>query len=496
VLKILIADDEPYVREGLLELINWKRHGFKVCAIGLDGNDTLDKIIKHEPHVVLIDIRMPGLTGIEVIRNAREKNMRCQFIILSGYSDFQYAKESILLDVYDYLVKPINEEELMTVISNVHDKVVKEQQMNDKLSQYQQFEHEKELKKLLAGKLDDFLEESTHSLTYQIAFIKEYNDEEKWLNQLTQRIQNLDVLQNSAGIILFFKNVNADFVQEVLSNIARKFQLKIALSKEDLLVKDVAQAYLDVKELMTHLFCFRDANVLTAKMIPTTESEWLETDEIYLAIEFSDAEQKQKAVKKLENYYQARNHSPEHIKGSLINFQSLMFQRFSYNYANLLLPDSKAMAHQIYEQETLQDILQLMAKHWDEIALNIKKSIDSDGDSIKKIKHYVKRYYHKDLSLKIVSQVLNYNATYLGKKFKLETGESFSKYVERVRIDKAKVYLGRDKMKVYEVAEKVGYCNIDYFYRKFKNHVGKSPKEYQIEYLLREATGKEGGRKI
>ena len=488
-LKILIADDEPYVREGLLDLINWESLGFEVCAIGYDGNDALDKIIKYRPHVVLIDIRMPGLTGIDVIRSAREKNISCQFIILSGYSDFQYAKESILLDVYDYLVKPINEEELIAVISNVKEKILKEQQMNDKLSLYQQFTHEKELKKLLAGEFDDG-EESINQITYQIAFIKDYADEEKWLDKLNQWAQNLDVLQNSEGITLFFKNANPIHVNEFLLNMARKFQLKIALSEENLHAKHIARSYNEVKALMTHLFCFRDAHILTAKMIPTIENDEIEIDDLYLAIEFSDQEKKQESVKKLENYYQARYHSPEQIKGNLINFQSLMLQKFNYHYPNLPLPEPKVMTRQVYGQKTLQDILQLMAKQWDDIALNIKESINSDDDSIKKIKHYVKRYYHEDLSLKKVSQVLNYNATYLGKKFKLETGESFSKYVDRIRIEKAKVFLRSDKMKVYEVSERVGYCNIDYFYRKFKNNVGKSPKEYQKEHL-----SKEGGRK-
>ena len=484
--KILIADDEPYVREGLLDLINWGNLGFVVCAVGQDGNDALNKIIKHKPHVVLIDIRMPCLTGIDVIRRVRERNIKCQFIILSGYSDFQYAKESILLDVYDYLVKPINEKELIKVISNVYDKVLVEQQINDKLSLYQQIEYEKELKKLLSGTIDSELEVNINQITYQIAFIKDYSDEEKWLNELKQRVQNLDILKNSEGITLFFKNTNANMIYDLLLTIARKFKLKIALSEENLRGKGIAPAYIEVKALMTHLFCFRDEHVLTAKMIPTIENDEVQIDELYLAIEFSEKEKKHEAIKTLETYYQGRYHLAEQIKGKLINFQSLMFQKFNYNYPNLSMPASTVMAHQIYRQETLQDILQLMLTQWNEIEIKIKESIDSDDDSIKKIKHYVNRYYNKDLSLKIVSQVLNYNATYLGKKFKLETGESFSKYVDRVRIEKAKVFLAQDKMKVYEVSECVGYCNIDYFYRKFKNYVGKSPKEYQKEYLLQE----------
>ena len=482
-LKVLIADDEPYIREGLIELVDWESLGFHICATSHDGDNAFDEIVKHRPHVVLIDIRMPGSTGIEVVRRIREQNISCQFIILSGYSDFEYAKESLLLEVYDYLVKPISQEELNIAILNVKKKIIQEQQMNDKLGMYQQFSREKALKNLLTG-LPKNEEINICELTYQIAFIKGFVDDVNCLKYQNPWVESMEILRNGEGITLFFKDANSSQVYNFLLKTAHKFQLKIALSEAGVLARHIARSYTEVKALATHLFCFRDTQVLTAKMIPIIENDELDIDELYLAIEFSDQEKRQELVKKIEKYYQARYHLAEQIKGNLINFQSLLFQKLKYHYTNLPLPDTKVMTHQIYQQETLQDILELIVKQWDEIAFNIKKSIDSDDDSIKKIKYYVGRYYHTNLSLKIVSQVLNYNATYLGKKFKLETGESFSKYVDRIRIEKAKIFLCQDNMKVYEVSERVGYCNIDYFYRKFKNHVGQSPKEYQKKVLL------------
>jgi len=484
-LKILIADDEPFIREGLLELVNWNDLGFEVCEVATDGDDALEKIIKHQPHVVLIDIKMPGLTGIEVIRKTRQRELACQFIVLSGYSDFEYAKESINLNVHDYLLKPITENDLIRVIKNVHEKVLTEQQTTDKLRLYQQFQKESTLKKLLRGELDDSLLEQTANITYQIAFIKETKNKEAWLTYLMQRASNMNVLQHSEGIVLFFENMNERKTCDLLSTAIKKHRFKLALSDALLTATDLAGAYIEVKNLMERLFCFRDEHILTRKMIPATQENTVDVCKLYLAIEFSDQEAKKQAQADLESYCQGKDATSERIKGYLTNFQALLFQKFNYAYSSLNIFEDARMQHQFQEQENLQDILELMLLQWNLISLEIKKQIDATDDGVKKVQHYVKRYYHQDLSLKIVSKILNYNATYLGKKFKLETGESFSKYVDRIRIEKAQIFLGRDKMKVYEVAEKVGYCNIDYFYRKFKNHTGKSPKEWQKEYLKR-----------
>ena len=482
-LKILIADDEPFIREGLMELVDWKMLGFEICEIAIDGDDALEKIIKHQPHVVLIDIKMPGLTGIEVIRKTRARGLNCQFIVLSGYSDFEYAKESINLNVHDYLLKPITENDLISVSKNVHEKILNEQQTTAKLRLYQQFEQETSLKKLLRGELDIVLSEQTAKNSYQIAFIKDTANKEAWITHLIQSAPTMNILQHSEGIVLFFVNMDEKKTFDILRAAIRKYQFKLALSDPFLSATDLADAYAEVKKLMERLFCFRDESLLTQKMIPVTMNEAVDVEKLYLAIEFSDQIAKAQAQTDLENYYKGKDSTSIHIKGRLTNFQALLFQKFSYTYSSLTIFEDERMQHQFQEQETLQDILELMLMQWNLISSEIKKQIDISDDGVKKVQHYVKRYYHQDLSLKIVSKILNYNATYLGKKFKLETGESFSKYVDRIRIEKAQTFLGRDKMKVYEVAEKVGYCNIDYFYRKFKNHTGKSPKEWQKEYL-------------
>ena len=116
---VLIADDEKNIREGLKCILDWESLGFHICGEASNGEDALSGILQNNPSLVLLDIRMPKLTGIDIIRIAREQGYEGKFIILSGYSDFAYAQAAIRYGVDFYLTKPIDEDELLTSIQTI-----------------------------------------------------------------------------------------------------------------------------------------------------------------------------------------------------------------------------------------------------------------------------------------------------------------------------------------------------------------------------------------
>lgn len=477
--NILIADDEPIIREGLMDLVDWENLGFNICAVATDGDDALEKIMTHHPDVVLIDIKMPGLTGIDVMKKTRAAGIDCAFVVLSGYSDFEYAKEAIHLNVFDYLLKPITQKDLLAALENVHERLSNKQDMSDKLKKYQQFQHDERLLGLLKG---EGVEDEKNK--YQLAYLKSVEND-GFITMLKAQFAGLHVLSHSEGIVLFFQNSHPSKVHEMLLKYGKMYEIKITLSPPEITCVTMKKTYEHLKQLMYGFFCFKDKYVLTEEMLQGENVEKIDIDSLYLAIEFCDHDVKMTALNQLEKKYTRHLYTPDHIRGRLSNFQALLFQKFNYHYPNLDF-SSSLMQHHFQDEDTLQDILVRMMGQWRVITEGIKKEIDETDDSVAQVQHYVKRYYHQELSLKIVAKILNYNATYLGKKFKTETGGSFSKYVDRIRIEKAKIYLTRDKAKVYEVSEKVGYCHIDYFYRKFKNHTGISPKEWQKQHLSKQ----------
>lgn len=128
-IKVLIADDELRICELIFRLVDWEAMGMSVIAVAHDGRETI-KIIKNEmPDIVITDIRMPGYNGVDVIRIGKEYNPEIQFIIISGYSQFDYAQNAIHYGVSDYLLKPVKEEELTKALMRIKNRIDKNNQM-------------------------------------------------------------------------------------------------------------------------------------------------------------------------------------------------------------------------------------------------------------------------------------------------------------------------------------------------------------------------------
>lgn len=120
VYKVAIIDDEEIVRNGISTLINWEEKGFEICAEGKDGRDGLQKILQYNPDLVLVDLKMPGLSGVEVIKEAQAWGFNGHFIIISGYSEAECAKYASSLGIKYYLLKPIDEEELLKIVKTIY----------------------------------------------------------------------------------------------------------------------------------------------------------------------------------------------------------------------------------------------------------------------------------------------------------------------------------------------------------------------------------------
>ena len=123
-LNVLIADDEAFVRQGLKYIIDWSEFGFLICGEAENGKDALDKIETTHPDLILLDIHMPLVFGTELIAKARQNGYTGEFIILSGYSDFEYAQIALQYGVSYYLTKPIQEDKLKEAVLSVREKIM------------------------------------------------------------------------------------------------------------------------------------------------------------------------------------------------------------------------------------------------------------------------------------------------------------------------------------------------------------------------------------
>lgn len=148
---LLIADDEKNIRDGLKCILDWEELGFTLCGEAANGEEALSSILKNNPSLVLLDIRMPKLSGIDIIRIAREQGYSGRFIILSGYSDFAYAQAAIRYGVEYYLTKPIDEDELLDAINTIREAIEQERRKSDNIALYREKAKDVILHELITG---------------------------------------------------------------------------------------------------------------------------------------------------------------------------------------------------------------------------------------------------------------------------------------------------------------------------------------------------------
>jgi len=350
----MIVDDEPSIRTGLPKIIDWEAYDFSISAVARNGDDAVKKLKQDYPDLIITDIKMPVMDGFGLIHHIRKvlNDSKMPFIILSGYDEFEYAKKALKYNVKSYLIKPVDEEELITVLDEVR----------------------KELSK--ANEFSDFYQERIENFSHEYVEIEEFK-------LLSEAIENNQT----------------DEIKRLVPLIFHRFA-------EERLHPNLVQLYLGN-------FLFKICNLIK---------------ELGGTIEAIDSKERLLTV---------------HV--SNINAARLqdLFLETCFNAA-------------YYLEE-------------------LKKSCRI----INRVKQYVEQYYYKNLRLKEMAERFYINPAYLGQLFKKETGMLFCQYVNEQRLQNAKKLLLRTDLPIYQIAERVGYKNVDYFICKFKEKENCTPAEYK-----------------
>ncbi|MBN2618001.1 MAG: response regulator transcription factor [Spirochaetales bacterium] len=492
-IDIIIADDEKLIREGLKTIINWEEQGFKIVAVARDGDECLDLLKHHKPDACIIDIRMPGKTGLDVIKEIRGDGLNTHFIILSGYKDFGYVKKALTYHADNYLLKPLDEDELIESLNQVKKFIEAEKTAYDPLN----------IDRLVKTYFRSFLGLSTEKQpdlnpsyinweSYQFLLInlpKESNLKlEEWLSN------------NNMGIVLstgvtttillkkyYLRSAGIKTINELFSEFLKGKPYDGCLSRSVKNIHELPDALDDVEELFNNRFLSSHSGITSNfyyKPYPKIKYGELDLKSgiqvIQKLIEVGNEQQIALTIHNfsLDMIYEEYNESMIKNWFSELSVAAIMSVVSDNN-----LPDDRVIGSselimiiqgctRLFELENkLSTILYN--------AIN-RQEIQSTETIIKKMKFMVEKHYMDNLKLKDLSDVLNYNSAYLGKLFKTEVGESFSCYLDKYRIERSKDLL-QSGLKVYQVAKKVGYSYVDYFHAKFKKYEGISPMEYKTQ---------------
>ena len=507
-MKLFIADDEIDVREGLRCLLDWSALGFYICGEGKNGQNTLEQLLKFQPDVVLLDIRMPKLSGLEVVMQSRKQGFCGKFIILSGYSDFSYAQGAIRLGVSCYLTKPIDEEALEKAVLEAKESILKEQENQKKLVQYRDKARDSILQEILCDKANytflDCHDIMLESSVYQVVQYTNYNQESfqtTWdfasiLRIANHRNNSLDYVKiENQNIILLKGDFAINRFQELVAHYISLPQkgspldsLFLTYARPVYAVEHIHLSFKDTQELMKRrFFCQFNQHALGYTDLPKdSETTGSETT-------FGNH-----CPQKIADYIQSGNRhmlmaSLEELKSGLYNsnmklsilkhyLADIMIQvksiiTHTYGNMNIPFPNNATIISTIGEKCYLYEILQFFTVHF-EMCMNAigsptRESVMDD------ILQYIRHNYQKSLKLGDIAELFGYNSSYLGKVFNKMVGKSFNSYIDEVRIENSVRLLLEHDHKVYEVAQLVGYTSVDYFHKKFKNYTGMSPAEYR-----------------
>lgn len=503
--NVIIVDDEQMVRNGIKTLLDWEEEGFEICAEGKDGKEGLSAILEYQPELVLIDIKMPGLNGIEVISESRKQGFQGQFIILTGFSEFEFAKSAISLGVKEYLLKPIDEDELLKIVRQISQELEKNEQISQYHSQNEAAARKGLLRRiLLNAESSDVMEQEIAlyhmNLDYGMFCVAVCQDHgmvpgeenqsflekiEKLVSGDTACMERL--LLDGQTMILIGKDVD---YQRWAERLKRKNEalkdtygsaLSIALGFNVCKWYDICHSYELARYLLEHEFLFGREQVLSMDFLSRDMEigEMLTAEYLEMLLEIGEMEGLERAVLQYQDFCAVHLKEESEIKVQVIQTLMILKNHLTEKYGpdKFTETEFQSAMQMIIAAEELNS---LMMRYLDVLKELFQKIGSSDaGTVIKRVYYYMEKNYSRDLKLESIAKFFNYNSAYLGKIFRKEIGESFNNVLDMIRITNARKLLEETDLKVYQVSEQVGYGNLDYFYMKFKKYMGVSPKEYR-----------------
>lgn len=508
-MNVLIADDEQPVLEGLQQIIDWESNGFSICGTAINGQEALDKILVLKPDLVLLDIRMPKMSGIEVVKAASEAGFSGKFIILSGLSDFKLAQTAMRYGVDFYLTKPIDEEELEQSVRTLKNMIEEEAKTSRSYSQYRDRAKENILKEILLDTCSyhslDLNDLHLHSDIYQVVAYGNYNQDTlhpAWNFSELMRVINqdnriYDILEIEQRKIVLLKGEFAlSRFRSLLDHYYAKPQkgspfdsIFLAYGRQVGRIQDIHLSYSDVCQLEDRrFFCMPGQHVVgydelhihlasTHLFTQDLAPKYAETFSNY--IQSHNPTLIADTLKDLSGYLTSCVAEITDIKHFLIDIYILVKQKIMQIFPQTDMPflANASVIILIEEKYYLYEIIEFLGEQFEMWMHSVGYS--SGENVLDEVLHYIHHNYRENLKLETLAPLFGYNSSYLGRLFTKKLNVNFNSYLDQVRIQKAKELLDDRSLKVYEIAERVGYSNVDYFHRKFKKYEGTSPAEYR-----------------
>lgn len=526
-LKLMIVDDESLFREALRKTIPWNDLGYEVCCEAENGFDALEKIAEYKPDVALVDINMPFMDGIELAAEIKESGMDIRVIIVTGYDEFNYARQAIEVGVENYLLKPINEEKLMKVLSSVKKKIdIKIHELKKKVSVYKPILKEMFLSNLLYGSrlftgeelknLKNSLETDMDNCPYQVVTIElcekqEYgwNDDDRqlWifavLNIAAEVLSETCVFESCRDIhgrihlVVQFNTIDANWppnlynlCERIRSLVSKhlNFNVTIGISNSHKGLKYLSKAYNEALYALKNSITFGENRVILYENVAVSEKAAgnvypiEQRQQLLMSARMGLFDEVDKIIDSIFEELKLSNASSEIVIIKCMEMVSTCFEFISGtgNEIKSLLGDDFNLLKEVNSKKNIDEM-----KAWvKDIFFTAMKNQDAGTNShLHKIACEAKKYIDDNISkfdLKVIDVARHVHVAYgyLCVVFKKEMGKTINAYITETRINKAKKMMDEGCRSVSLIAAKVGYTDANYFGKCFKKIYGITPGKY------------------
>ena len=485
--KVYLLDDEPFILEGLKYIVDWEDYGFEIVGSANNGEDGLKEILSMDIDLVLTDIMMPKMTGLELIDNLIKLNYHTNFIVLSAFQEFEYAKKAISMGAENYILKPIDSEELEKSIINIKKKLKE----NESRSKDKEVVDNSLLLKIITEKdyenINYLKEKLKYNDEYRVGII-ELKDKEKDINKVLKEIPDINkyiycIENKSKAVFIIDGKFNDEYI-EGLTNIKNQITdlicdiVYISLGQVIKDLKDINTSYESAKDISEYKIIY--PNISWIKEYKEKNNEIIQLDmdfeELKTLLINKDFNKASLYIDSKFNQLKKDDLNPKKIKSKALE----VFLNV-YNYINelKLMNNLSIYLENAVSKNTIDEIQLELINMIKFMQTKLENTQESISPVIIKLLDHIDQNYHRDLNLKEISDRLNINSIYLGQLFQKEIGILFSDYINNFRINKAKDLLANTSLKASEIGELIGYSNKNYFYRRFKSIVGITPSEWR-----------------
>ncbi|SFI27399.1 two-component system, response regulator YesN [Paenibacillus sp. UNC496MF] len=529
-LKMIIADDEYNVRAGLREVVRWEELGVEVVGDAADGLETYDLCRSLRPDILLTDIRMPMMDGLEAARKLKDDGDPVRIIIISGAEDFQYAKTALSLNADGYILKPIKLAELQQTVRKVADAIAAERSRDARTERLQRqvretmpvlrekflaglttgmFANEEEIRSGLAfhGPTCSADEAWTAAVLriddYEEA-VERYSEARKQL--LAFSVQNvLDEIAAGSGGAAFVMSENehvvlfqprdgrrvADICRDMLNCIRHYLNLSASfgIGRPARKASELHGSYREALAAINYTFYTGKSSVLDISDY-RADADGPRFPKLYDAeaklVGFMMQGMKDAAEETVRYVFDALcgglllpDGYARSVCVELVNMADKAVAEAGERIWDIAPGYASVMAD-VYGIREASGLRETMLGLFGELAAHFaRKHTHKNGRTIQKIKAIVAQSYMENVTVQKLSEQVYLSPNYISLVFKQETGESLTEYVTKVRMEAAKELLKSPDLKILEVAEMVGYENAAYFSTVFKKYAGMHPQKYR-----------------